>query len=76
MLTINRKKSKFLPYYHLVQDIIAGGTETSAITVVWAMTELMKNPTIMRKVQDELRTLIQGKTFINMISQSSRTLKL
>uniref|UniRef100_A0A7C9AQ63 Costunolide synthase n=1 Tax=Opuntia streptacantha TaxID=393608 RepID=A0A7C9AQ63_OPUST len=29
------------------------------------MTELMKNPNIMRKVQDELRTLIQGKTFID-----------
>lgn len=48
-----------------MQNIIAAGTETSALTVVWVMTELMKNPTIVRKVQDELRTLIQGKTFIN-----------
>ncbi|KAJ8446290.1 hypothetical protein Cgig2_005821 [Carnegiea gigantea] len=46
-------------------NIIAVGTETSALTVVWAMTELMKNPTIMRKVQDELPTLIQCTTFIN-----------
>lgn len=49
----------------ILMNIIAAGTETSALTVVWVMTELMKNPTIVRKVQDELRTLIQGKTFIN-----------
>ncbi|KAJ8446302.1 hypothetical protein Cgig2_005833 [Carnegiea gigantea] len=29
------------------------------------MAELMKHPTTMRKVQEELRTLIQGKTFID-----------
>ena len=47
-----------------MQDIISAGTDTSAAMVVWAMTELLKNPTIMKKAQDELRSVIPDKTFI------------
>ncbi|KAJ8423689.1 hypothetical protein Cgig2_012244 [Carnegiea gigantea] len=43
----------------------SAGTDTSAAIIVWTMAELMKHPTTMRKVQEELRTLIQGKTFID-----------
>lgn len=48
-----------------LMDIIVAGTDTSAAMVVWTMTELIKNPTVMRKVQDELRNLIRGKNFID-----------
>jgi len=48
-----------------VQDIIVAGTDTSAAMVVWAMTELIKNPDVMWKVQDELRSLIPNKNFID-----------
>ena len=47
-----------------MQDIISAGTDTSAAMVVWAMTELLKNPTMMKKAQDELRTMIPNKSFI------------
>lgn len=48
----------------VLMNIIVGGTDTSAAMVVWAMTELLKNPIVMRKVQDELRSLFRNKSFI------------
>ncbi|KAJ8440097.1 hypothetical protein Cgig2_025296 [Carnegiea gigantea] len=32
--------------------------------IVWAMVELMRNPMVMRKAQEELRTIIRDKSFI------------
>ena len=40
-----------LPY----QDIFGAGSETSAMTVDWAMVEIMKNPRIIKKAQAEVR---------------------
>uniref|UniRef100_A0A0E0L2Q8 Cytochrome P450 n=1 Tax=Oryza punctata TaxID=4537 RepID=A0A0E0L2Q8_ORYPU len=39
----------------LLQDMFAAGTDTSFITLEWAMSELVKNPASMRKLQDEVR---------------------
>ncbi|KAJ0805094.1 putative (S)-limonene 6-monooxygenase [Helianthus annuus] len=44
-----------------MQNILLGGTETSAATVVWAMTLLMKNPKSLKKVQQEVRNAIGNK---------------
>ncbi|KAL2927868.1 Cytochrome P450 71B23, partial [Bienertia sinuspersici] len=38
-------------------DIFVAGTDTSTTMVVWAMTELVKNPNAMKKVQEELRNV-------------------
>ncbi|KAK9033993.1 hypothetical protein V6N11_050172 [Hibiscus sabdariffa] len=35
--------------------------DTSALTVIWAMTELMRNPTLMMKAQDEVRGIVGKK---------------
>ncbi|KAL8058763.1 hypothetical protein ABFX02_03G042400 [Erythranthe guttata] len=43
---------------HLLVVLILGGADTSADTVEWAMTELLKNPEIMSKAKDELRNVI------------------
>ncbi|XP_038892966.1 cytochrome P450 71B37-like [Benincasa hispida] len=43
----------------LVMDIFLGGVETGANTLVWAMTELIKNPKVMKKLQDEIRSCIR-----------------
>lgn len=48
----------------VLMNIILAGTDTSAAMVVWTMTELIRNPTAMKKVQDELRNLIHDKSFI------------
>ncbi|XP_010670999.1 6,7,8-trihydroxycoumarin synthase [Beta vulgaris subsp. vulgaris] len=45
--------------------IFIAGADTSSAMVIWTMTELMKNPHSMKKVQDELREAIQNKVSIN-----------
>ncbi|KAK4841851.1 hypothetical protein QYF36_011521 [Acer negundo] len=42
-------------------NIFLGGVDTSAITVVWAMAELARNPRLMKKAQDEIRNCIGKK---------------
>ncbi|KAI9118232.1 hypothetical protein K1719_010564 [Acacia pycnantha] len=49
----------------LLMDIFIAGTDTSAATLVWAMTSLMKNPRVMKKVQGEIRKLYGEKEFIS-----------
>nr|GEW72849.1 cytochrome P450 71B34-like [Tanacetum cinerariifolium] len=39
----------------LVMDVILGGTNTTAVTMVWAMSEITRNTRVMRKLQDEIR---------------------
>ncbi|XVF82316.1 hypothetical protein PTKIN_Ptkin16aG0036700 [Pterospermum kingtungense] len=46
-------------------DVFVAGSDTSAATVVWAMTFLMKNPRCMKKVQEEVRNAIGNKCFID-----------
>ena len=38
-----------------------GGVDTGAITMVWAMAELIKKPELMKKAQDEVRNCIGNK---------------
>ncbi|XP_024520383.1 cytochrome P450 71A1-like [Selaginella moellendorffii] len=38
----------------LISDVIGGGTDTSALTVEWAMAELINNPRSLERAQDEL----------------------
>ncbi|XP_050383475.1 LOW QUALITY PROTEIN: desmethyl-deoxy-podophyllotoxin synthase-like [Argentina anserina] len=42
-------------------DMYSAETETSATTIEWAMSELLKNPRVMEKAQFEVRQLLAGK---------------
>ncbi|CAN1163434.1 Cytochrome P450 83B1 [Linum perenne] len=57
-LTLNHIKA-------ILMNIFIGGTDTSAATVVWAMTYLMKNPKMMIKAQEEVRHAIGKKGLVN-----------
>ncbi|KAK2971482.1 hypothetical protein RJ640_020888 [Escallonia rubra] len=45
----------------LLMNILLGGTDTSASTVVWTMVELVKHPIVMKKAQEEVRKLIGNR---------------
>ncbi|KAM3336041.1 hypothetical protein ACQJBY_030172 [Aegilops geniculata] len=43
-------------------DLFAAGSETTATTTIWAMSELMRSPHIMAAAQSEVRRVLHGKT--------------
>ncbi|XP_018472038.1 cytochrome P450 71B2-like isoform X2 [Raphanus sativus] len=42
----------------VLMNIFLAGVDTGAITMIWAMTELVRNPGVMKKAQDEIRTTL------------------
>ncbi|XVE86793.1 hypothetical protein DITRI_Ditri18aG0062600 [Diplodiscus trichospermus] len=50
----------FLPFSSC-QDTFIGGIVATAVTVLWAMSELIKNPRVMNKVQADIRNCIGKK---------------
>jgi len=38
----------------IINDMLIAGTDTTSTTIEWALAELVKNPNIMKKTQDEL----------------------
>ncbi|PAN33487.1 hypothetical protein PAHAL_6G024800 [Panicum hallii] len=42
----------------LMQDMIAAATDTSSVTNEWVMAEVIKNPRVLRRIQEELDTVI------------------
>ncbi|XP_059295871.1 cytochrome P450 98A2-like [Lycium ferocissimum] len=49
----------------LLWDMITAGMDTIAITVEWAMAELVKNPRVQQKVQEELDRVIGSDRIVN-----------
>ncbi|CAL5065965.1 unnamed protein product [Urochloa decumbens] len=45
----------------ILMDTFAGGIDTCAVTMIWIMSELMRNPRVMRKAQAEVRSLVANK---------------
>ncbi|XP_059629875.1 cytochrome P450 71B10-like [Cornus florida] len=48
----------------VLMNVFLGGINTSAITIVWAMTELSRNPPVMKKLQAEIRTCVGKKAMV------------
>lgn len=53
-------KAYFFVGNAVMQDIIRGGSETSATTLEWVMSELLRNPGVMERAQAEVRQVLQG----------------
>ncbi|XP_078171912.1 desmethyl-deoxy-podophyllotoxin synthase-like [Carex rostrata] len=49
----------------VILDLFEAGTETSSTTIEWAMSELLRNPTTMKKAQSEVRELLKGSTQVS-----------
>jgi len=41
--------------------MFTAGTETTSTTTIWAMAEMMKNPSIFAKAQEEVREAFRDK---------------
>ncbi|XP_023750348.1 premnaspirodiene oxygenase [Lactuca sativa] len=61
----------------IILDIISAGSDTSSTVIEWAMSELLKNPEIMDKAQNEVRKAFSTKTTVDESGiQSLEFLKL
>ncbi|KAL5222136.1 hypothetical protein ABZP36_026849 [Zizania latifolia] len=47
------------------QDLIAGGTESSSVTVEWALSELIRKPSIFAAATEELNRVVGGVRWVN-----------
>ncbi|CAM0146685.1 unnamed protein product [Urochloa decumbens] len=45
----------------LLSNTFIGGVDTSSVTMIWAMAELIRKPWALRKVQDEIRAVVGDK---------------
>ncbi|MCE2056089.1 hypothetical protein HAX54_044029 [Datura stramonium] len=54
----------------LLWDMITAGMDTIAITVEWAMAELVKNPRVQQKIQEELDRVIGSERTVNELDIS------
>ncbi|XP_049342746.1 premnaspirodiene oxygenase-like isoform X4 [Solanum verrucosum] len=60
----------------IMVDLFSAGTETSSTTATWAMTEMMRNPSVLKKAQAEVREAFKGKgTFDEDVIEELKYLK-
>ncbi|XP_043703628.1 cytochrome P450 71A1-like [Telopea speciosissima] len=48
----------------IILDMFSAGTDTTATTVEWAIVELVRNPRVMKKAQEEIRSVVGSKSKI------------
>ncbi|CAF2003620.1 unnamed protein product, partial [Brassica napus] len=52
----------------ILMNVLLGGIDTSAISMMWTMAELARNPRVMKKVQSEIRSHVKHKGSITFDS--------
>ncbi|XWS27749.1 hypothetical protein CRYUN_Cryun25bG0007400 [Craigia yunnanensis] len=61
----------------VIQDIFGAGSEASSNTVEWAMSEMLRNPKLMKEAQAEVRRVFDGKGEVDEVGiQELKFLKL
>ncbi|CAI0440868.1 unnamed protein product [Linum tenue] len=56
-------------------ELILGGSANSSITIEWTMSELMRNPRVMQKAQEEVRQVFRGKGRIEELKYTNAVIK-
>ncbi|EAZ44015.1 hypothetical protein OsJ_28639 [Oryza sativa Japonica Group] len=59
----------------IILDMFAGGTGTSASAMEWGMSELMRNPSVMKKLQAEIREVLRGKATVTEADMQAGNLR-
>uniref|UniRef100_M1BRH3 Cytochrome P450 n=1 Tax=Solanum tuberosum TaxID=4113 RepID=M1BRH3_SOLTU len=49
----------------IIMNMLVAGTDTTASTIIWAMTALIANPNAMKKVQAEIRESVGKNSIVN-----------
>ncbi|KAL7582445.1 hypothetical protein Lser_V15G44446 [Lactuca serriola] len=57
----------------LIMDIFIGGIDTTFATMVWAMSEIIRNPRVMQKVQSEIRNCAGRKQKLDEMDVTKMT---
>ncbi|KAI3748371.1 hypothetical protein L6452_11396 [Arctium lappa] len=57
----------------LIMDVLTGGTDTIVVTMVWAMSEVARNPRVMKKLQSEIRSCVGRKQKVERSDMSHMT---
>nr|ALO23112.1 cytochrome P450 CYP71D444 [Kalopanax septemlobus] len=70
LLRINESRTLEIPITSkdiqgITLDMFTAGTDSTAATLQWIMSELMRNPQVMKKAQAEVRDAFKGKTIIH-----------
>ncbi|EOA25647.1 hypothetical protein CARUB_v10018996mg [Capsella rubella] len=66
LLSVQREKSTGFEIDWLsIKDIVVGGTDTSYAIMEWAMTELLRHPECMNRLQKEVRKICKGKSSVS-----------
>ncbi|KAE8707854.1 Cytochrome P450 71D10 [Hibiscus syriacus] len=52
----------------IILDIFAGGGESSSTTVEWAMSEMVRNPRLLKRAQNEVRQICREKGYVDEAS--------
>uniref|UniRef100_A0A0E0HTG3 Cytochrome P450 n=1 Tax=Oryza nivara TaxID=4536 RepID=A0A0E0HTG3_ORYNI len=60
LTTVEHLKNSMIDRDLVCQDIFAAGTDTTTITLEWALSELINNPPVLRKLQAELDAVVGG----------------
>ncbi|XP_062168410.1 cytochrome P450 71A1-like [Alnus glutinosa] len=50
----------------IILDMFVAGTDTTSTVLEWSMAELVKNPSIMKRAQEEVRRVVNKKSKINV----------
>ncbi|KAM7502681.1 hypothetical protein LguiB_001585 [Lonicera macranthoides] len=66
-ITSNNMKAVMLVsiYLSIYPPIYHTGSDTSSVTIEWAISEMIRNPRVMEKAQAELRNVLKGKTIVH-----------
>ncbi|KAL1544074.1 premnaspirodiene oxygenase-like isoform X2 [Salvia divinorum] len=59
----------------VILDMFSAGSETSSSALDWVMTELMRNPLAMAKVQAEIRQVMKGRSHTDIEEEDIQKMK-